>query len=187
MKKTLLTIIQGGSAGPAARRVWAQAKRGLGLAVLLAAGAAWGQEYSSLSIRYTPPGTTNAGTALTNAVPANSTNAVLSEPIGLTKYEGCAIQWVFNALSNAAPLGCTNYLTFGASADGVVFTPTNTPFLTLTVVIPATSTNGVLVTNLAGSLLGSIGYLQLQTMGCQGTNTTTNHSVQVWRKPKRNG
>ena len=41
----------------------------------------------------------------------------------------CAIQWEFNALTNAAPLGCTNYLTFGASSDGVVFTPTNTPFL----------------------------------------------------------
>ena len=124
---------------------------------------------------------------LTNAVPANTTNAVLSDPIGLTRYNSCAIQWEFNALSNAAPLGCTNYLTFGASSDGVVFTPTNTPFLTLTVVIPATTTNGVLVTNLPGSLLGSIGYLQLQTMGCQGTNTTTNHSVLVWRKAKKNG
>ena len=48
-------------------------------------------------------------------------------------------------------------------------------------------TNGVVVTNLPGSLLGSIGYLQLQTMGNQGTNTTTNHSVLIWRKPKRNG
>ena len=62
----------------------------------------------------------------------------------------CAIQWAFNALTNAAPLGCTNYLTFGASSDGAVFTPTNTPFLTLTVVIPARATNGVLVTNLPG-------------------------------------
>jgi hypothetical protein len=43
------------------------------------------------------------------------------------------------------------------------------------------------VTNLPGSLLGSIGYLQLQTMSNQGTNTTTNHSVLIWRKPKRNG
>ena len=151
------------------------------------AGAAGAQEYSSLAITYTPPGTTNSGTALTNALPANSTNAVISDPIGLTRFDSCAIQWEFNALSNTAPLGCTNSLTFGASADGVVFTPTNTPFLTLTAVIPPTSTNGVLVTNLPGSLLGSIGYLQLQTMSNQGTNTTTNHSVLIWRKPKRNG
>jgi hypothetical protein len=151
------------------------------------AGAAGAQDYSSLAVTYTPPGTTNSGTALTNAIPANSTNAVMSDPIGLTREDSCAIQWEFNALTNAAPLGCTNYLTFGASADGVVFTATNTPFLTLTVVIPPTSTNGVLVTNLPGSLLGSIGYLQLQTMGNQGTNTTTNHSVLVWRKPRRNG
>ena len=93
----------------------------------------------------------------------------------------------FDQRGDAAPLGCTNYLTLGASSDGLVFTPTNTPFLTLTVVVPATSTNGVLVTNLSWSFLGSIGYLQLQTMGCQGTNTTTNHSVLIWRKPKRNG
>jgi hypothetical protein len=79
---------------------------------------------------------------------------VLSDPIGMTRYDSCAIQWEFNALSNAAPLGCTNYLTFGASSDGVVFTPTNTPFLTLTVVIPSTSTNGVLVTNLPGVAAG---------------------------------
>jgi hypothetical protein len=155
--------------------------------VAAAAGAAWGQDYSSLGITYQPPGTTNDGTALTNAIPANSTNAVMSDAIGLTRYESCAIQWEFNALTNGAPLGCTNYLTFGASSDGVVFTPTNTPFLTLTAVIPPTGTNGVLVTNLPGSLLGSIGYLQLQTMGNQGTNTTTNHSVLIWRKPKRNG
>ena len=155
--------------------------------VCLAGGVGWGQEYGSVGITYTPAGTTNAGTALTNAVPANATNAVMSDPIGLTKYDSCAIQWEFNALTNGAPLGCTNYLTFGASADGVVFTPTNAPFLTLTVVVPPTSTNGVLVTNLPGTLLGSIGYLQLQTMGCQGTNTTTNHSVLIWRKPKRNG
>ena len=155
--------------------------------MLAGAAAAGAQDYSSLAITYTPPGTTNSGTALTNALPANSTNAVLSDAIGMTRYDSCAIQWEFNALTNGAPLGCTNYLTFGASADGTVFTPTNTPFLTLTAVIPATSTNGVLVTNLPGSLLGSIGYLQLQTMGCQGTNTTTNHSVLVWRKPKRNG
>jgi len=45
----------------------------------------------------------------------------------------------------------------------------------------------VLVTNLLESLLGSIGYLQLQTMACQGPNTTTNQSVLVWRKPKKNG
>ena len=156
---------------------------------MLAAGAgmARGQEYSSLAITYTPPGATGGGMALTNAIAANSTNAVLSDPIGLTRFDSCAIQWEFNSLTNAAPLGCTNYLTFGASSDGAVFTPTNTPFLTLTVVIPSTTTNGVLVTNLPGSLLGSIGYLQLQTMGCQGTNTTTNHSVLVWRKPKRNG
>jgi hypothetical protein len=164
MKKTLLTIM-----------------------TAAAAVAGLAQEYSSLPITYAPPGTTNSGTPLTNAVPANSTNAVMSDPIGLTKYDGCAIQWEFNALTNAAPLGCTNYLTFGASSDGLVFTPTNTPFLTLTVVVPATSTNGVLVTNLSWSFLGSIGYLQLQTMGCQGTNTTTNHSVLIWRKPKRNG
>ena len=158
------------------------------LTIMLAwAGAAWGQEYSSAAITYAPAGTTNSGTALTNAIPANSTNAVMSDAIGLTRYESCAIQWTFNALTNAAPLGCTNYLTFGASADGVVFTATNTPFLTLTAVVPSTSTNGVLVTNLPVSLLGSIGYLQLQTMGCQGTNTTTNHSVLIWRKPKRNG
>jgi len=160
----------------------------LTMMVMAAAGwAATAQEYASLPVTYAPPGTTNTGTALTNAVPANTTNAVMSDPIGLTKYDGCAIQWEFNALSNAAPLGCTNYLPFGASSDGVVFTATNTPFLTLTVVIPPTSTNGVLVTNLPVSLLGSIGYLQLQTMGCQGTNTTTNHSVLIWRKPKRNG
>ena len=151
------------------------------------AGAAGAQEYSSVAVTYAPAGTTNSGTALTNAIAANSTNAVMSDPIGLTKYDSCAIQWEFNALSNTAPLGCTNYLTFGASSDGVVFTATNTPFLTLTAVIPPTSTNGVLVTNLPGSLLGSIGYLQLQTMGNQGTNTTTNHSVLIWRKPKRNG
>jgi hypothetical protein len=157
------------------------------LTLMVAGGTAWGQDYASLPVTYTPPGTANAGTALTNAVPANSTNAVLSDPIGLTKYDSCAIQWEFCSLTNAAPLGCTNYLTFGASSDGVVFTPTNTPFLTLTVVIPSTSTNGVLVTNLPGSFLGSIGYLQLQTMGCQGTNTTTNHSVLIWRKPKKNG
>jgi hypothetical protein len=78
-------------------------------------------------------------------------------------------------------------LTFGASSDGVVFTATNAPFLTLTVVVPPTSTNGVLVTNVPASLLGSIGYLQLQTMQNPGTNTTTNHSVLIWRKPKRNG
>jgi hypothetical protein len=155
--------------------------------MLAAAGAVSGQEYSSLGITYQPPGTTNDGTALTNAIPANSTNAVMSDAIGLTTYDSCAIQWEFNALTNAAPLGCTNYLTFGASSDGVVFTPTNAPFLALTAVIPPGGTNGVLVTNLPGSLLGSIGYLQLQTMGNQGTNTTTNHSVLVWRKPKRNG
>jgi hypothetical protein len=148
---------------------------------------AWGQEYSSQGITYQPPGTTNDGTALTNAIPAGSTLAVMSDPIGLTRYDSCAIQWEFNALTNSAPLGCTNTLTFGASSDGVVFTPTNAPFLTLTVVVPPTSTNGVLVTNLPGSLLGSIGYLQLQTMQNQGTNTTTNHSVLIWRKPKRNG
>ena len=152
-----------------------------------AAGAAPGQEYSSLGITYQPAGTTNDGTALTNALPANSTNAVMSDPVGLTTYDSCAIQWEFNALTNASPLGCTNYLTFGASSDGVVFTPTNTPYLTLTAVIPPTGTNGVLVTNLPVTLLGSIGYLQLQTMGNQGTNTTTNHSVLIWRKPKRNG
>jgi hypothetical protein len=158
------------------------------LTMMLAwAGAAGAQEYSSVAITYAPPGTTNSGTALTNAIPANSTLAVMSDPIGMTTFDSCAIQWEFNALTNAAPLGCTNSLTFGASSDGVVFTPTNTPFLTLTVVIPPTSTNGVLVTNLPGSLLGSIGYLQLQTMGNQGTNTTTNHSVLIWRKPKRNG
>jgi len=151
------------------------------------AGAGWGQEYSSLAITCAPPGTTNTGTALTNAIAANSTNAVMSDPIPLTRYGSCAIQWEFSALTNAAPLGCTNYLTFGASADGAVFTPTNTPFLTLTAVIPPAGTSGVLVTNLPESLLGSIGYLQLQTMGCQGTNSTTNHSVLVWRKPKRNG
>jgi hypothetical protein len=151
----------------------------------LAAAASWGQEYSSIPVTYAPGGV--SGTPLTNAVPANSTNAVMSDPIGLTTYDSCAIQWEFTSLSNAAPLGCTNYLTFGASSDGVVFTPTNTPFLTLVVVIPPTSTNGVLVTNLPGALLGSIGYLQLQTMGCQGTNTTTNHSVLIWRKPKHNG
>ena len=151
------------------------------------AGAGWGQEYSSLAITYAPPGTTNKGTALTNAIAANSTNAVMSDPIGLTHYDSCAIQWEFNALTNAAPLGCTNYLTFGASSDGVVFTPASSPFLTLTAVIPPTSTNGVLVTNLPASLLGSIGYLQLQTMGNPGTNTTTNHSVLIWCKPKRNG
>jgi len=151
------------------------------------AGAGWGQEYSSLAITYAPPGTTNKGTALTNAIAANSTNAVMSDPIPLTRYGSCAIQWEFKALTNGAPLGCTNYLTFGASADGAVFTPTNTPFLTLTAVIPPTGTSGVLVTNVPESLLGSIGYLQLQTMGCQGTNTTTNQSVLVWRKPKRNG
>jgi len=168
MKRKVLTVV---------------ALLGLGLA----AGGVWGQEYSGLAITYAPPGTTNSGTALPTAIPANSTNAVMSDPIGLTKYDSCAIQWEFNALSNSAPLGCTNYLTFGASSDGLVFTATNTPFLTLTVVIPPTSTNGVLVTNLPTALLGSIGYLQLQTMGCQGTNTTTNHSVAVWRKPKRNG
>jgi hypothetical protein len=155
--------------------------------MLAAAGAAWGQDYSSRSITYTAPGTTNAGTALTNAIPANSTNAVMSDPIGLTTYDSCAIQWEFNALTNAAPLGCTNYLTFGASSDGVVFTPASAPFLTLTAVIPPSGTNGVAVTNLPGSFLGSIGYLQLQTMGNPGTNTTTNHSVLIWRKPKRNG
>ena len=152
---------------------------------VFAGAAARGQEYGSLPVTYAPGG--NSGTPLTNAVPANSTNAVMSDPIGLTTYDSCAIQWEFTSLSNAAPLGCTNYLTFGASSDGVVFTPTNTPFLTLVVVIPPTSTNGVLVTNLPGALLGSIGYLQLQTMGCQGTNTTTNHSVLIWRKPKHNG
>jgi hypothetical protein len=129
---------------------------------VFAGAAARGQEYGSLPVTYAPGG--NSGTPLTNAVPANSTNAVMSDPIG-----------------------CTNWLTFGASSDGVVFTPTNTPFLTLVVVIPPTSTNGVLVTNLPSALLGSIGYLQLQTMGCQGTNTTTNHSVLIWRKPKHNG
>jgi hypothetical protein len=158
------------------------------LTMMLAwAGTAGAADYSSVAITYAPPGTTNSGTALTNAIAANSTNAVMSDPIGLTRYDSCAIQWEFSALTNAAPLGCTNYLTFGASSDGVVFTPAGTPFLTLTAVIPPTSTNGVLVTNLPSSLLGSIGYLQLQTMGCQGTNTTTNHSVLIWRKPKRNG
>jgi hypothetical protein len=152
-----------------------------------AAAAASGQEYSSLAITYQPAGTTNDGTPLTNAIAANTTNAVMSDPIGLTTFDSCAIQWEFSALSNAAPLGCTNYLTFGASSDGVVFTATNAPFLTLTGVIPATGTNGVVVTNLPASFLGSIGYLQLQTMGNQGTNTTTNHSVLIWRKPKRNG
>src|ERR1039458_9957681 len=151
---------------------------------VLAGAASWAQEYASIPVTYGPGGA--SGTPLTNAVPANSTNAVMSDPIGLTKYDSCAIQWEFNALSNAAPLGCTNYRPFGAASDGLVFTPTNTPFLTLTAVIPPTGTNGVLVTNLPGSLLGSIGYLQLQTMGCQGTNTTTNHSVLIWRKPKRN-
>ena len=151
----------------------------------LAGSGASGQDYGSLAITYAPGGV--SGTPLTNALVANSTNAVMSDAIGLTKYDSCAIQWEFNALSNAAPLGCTNTLTFGASLDGVVFTPTNSPFLTLTVVIPPTATNGVLVTNLPATLLGSIGYLQLQTMGCQGTNTTTNHSVLIWRKPKRNG
>ena len=130
---------------------------------VFAGAAARGQEYGSLPVTYAPGG--NSGTPLTNAVPANSTNAVMSDPIGLTTYDSCAIQW----------------------SDGVVFTPTNTPFLTLVVVIPPTSTNGVLVTNLPSALLGSIGYLQLQTMGCQGTNTTTNHSVLIWRKPKHNG
>lgn len=155
--------------------------------MLAAAAAASAQEYSSLAITYQPAGMTNDGTPLTNAIPANSTNSVMSDPIGLTTYDSCAIQWEFNALSNAAPLGCTNYLTFGASSDGVVFTPANAPFLTLVAVIPPTGTNGVLVTNLPGSLLGSIGYLQLQTMSNPGTNTTTNHSVLVWRKPKKNG
>jgi hypothetical protein len=149
--------------------------------------AACGQEYSSLSITYQPAGTTNDGTALTNAIAAGTTLAVMSDPIGLTRYDSCAIQWEFNTLTNTAPLGCTNVLTFGASSDGVVFTATNAPFLTLTVVVPPTSTNGVLVTNVPASLLGSIGYLQLQTMQNPGTNTTTNHSVLIWRKPKRNG
>jgi len=183
MKNSLLTNLQRGPLRPALARLL-----GLAAAACLAGpAAAWGQEYSSLPITYTAPGGSGGGTALTNALPANSTNAVLSDPIGLTKYDSCAIQWEFNALSNAAPLGCTNSLTFGASSDGLVFTPTNTPFLTLTVIIPPTSTNGVLVTNLPVSLLGSIGYLQLQTMSCQGTNTTTNHSVLIWRKPKHNG
>jgi hypothetical protein len=155
--------------------------------MLAGVGAVCGQEYGSLGITYTPPGTTNAGTALTNAVPGNSTNAVMSDPIGLTHYDSCAIQWQFNVLTNPAPAGSTNYLTFGASADGVVFTPTNTPFLTLTVTTASTSTNGVLVTNVSPLVLGNIGYLQLQTMGCQGTNGTTNQSVVIWRKPKRNG
>jgi len=77
------------------------------------------QDYSSLSITYAPPGTTNSGTALTNAVPANTTNAVLSDPIGLTHYGSCAIQWTFSALTNSPALGCTNVLTFGVRFGGV--------------------------------------------------------------------
>jgi hypothetical protein len=157
------------------------------LTIMAAAGVAAAQDYSSLSITYAPPGTTNSGTALTNAVPANTTNAVLSDPIGLTHYGSCAIQWTFNALTNSPALGCTNVLTFGASGDGTNFTPTNPPFLVLTLAIPPASTNAELVTNLPETFLGAIGYLQLQTMGCQGTNTTTNHNVLIWRKPKRNG
>ena len=157
------------------------------LTIMAAAGVAAAQDYSSLSLTYAPPGTTNSGTALTNAVPANTTNAVLSDPIGLTHYGSCAIQWTFNALTNSPALGCTNVLTFGASGDGTNFTPTNQPFLVLTLAIPPAGTNAELVTNLPETFLGAIGYLQLQTMGCQGTNTTTNHNVLIWRKPKRNG
>ena len=51
MKQTLLTVIVTGA-------VWAASVAG-----------ARGQEYSSLGITYQPPGTTNDGTASTNAVP----------------------------------------------------------------------------------------------------------------------
>src|SRR5271157_4368094 len=103
MKNSLLTNLQRRPVRPALARLL-----GLAAACLAGPAAAWGQEYSSLPITYTAPGGSSGGTALTNALPANSTNAVMSDPIGLTKYDSCAIQWEFNALSNAAPLGCTN-------------------------------------------------------------------------------
>ena len=62
------------------------------LTMMLAwAGTAGAADYSSVAITYAPPGTTNSGTALTNAIAANSTNAVMSDPIGLTRYDSCAI------------------------------------------------------------------------------------------------
>ena len=131
---------------------------------------------------------------LTNAIPLNSTNVVcgtnsLGGPgsdciLNLTHYDEVVVFTAFNSTNTGQ---CTNYTFWGASADGNTFTPTNTPFLTLTNIVPAGISNCVATVLIPRTTLGSIGYIQLQAIGVQGTNSVTNFQVLPYVKSRRSG
>jgi hypothetical protein len=124
-----------------------------------------------------------------NMMPLASTNVISSNPINLTRYDEFVLVFNYQTFSNTAAASpfTTNTLQFLASADGTNWNTVNTNWLYFTLSPPAGQTNAVLVTNITRSLWGSLGYLQLATVGSIGTNSTTNVNAQIWVKPRRNG
>ena len=104
--------------------------------------------------------------------------------LNLTHYDEVVVFTAFNSTNTGQ---CTNYTFWGASADGNTFTPTNTPFLTLTNIVPAGISNCVATVLIPRTTLGSIGYIQLQAIGVQGTNSVTNFQVLPYVKSRRSG
>jgi hypothetical protein len=145
------------------------------LALGAGAGAATAQEYHQAPI-------TQGGNALTNAVAAQSTNGTASDAIGLTKYGDVTLVLQYNLTGNTT-FASNVVFSFAGSADGLSFSSTPPGGLVFTV--PSNGTNTVtLVTNVT---VGSLGYLELFSIGNSATNAATNINVQAWVKPKRNG
>jgi hypothetical protein len=127
------------------------------------------------------------GTEVTNGFPGGATNTAVfgTNLVSLVKYDQIVCQITFNQLGGASVGTATNYVFLYPSADGVNV-DTNHPVATFSVPTVA-STNGILVTNLNNTVIGSIGYVQAGVGSPTGGNTTTNLTIQFFGKPKRNG
>jgi hypothetical protein len=144
------------------------------------------------TLLYNISATTNAYSVfpLTNNLMAPATtNVIASNPINLTRYDEFVLVFSYQTFSNtvaAAPF-TTNTLQFLASADGTNWSTVNTNWLSFSLSPATGQTNAVLVTNITRAVWGSLGYLQLSTVGNIGTNSTTNVNAQIWVKPRRTG
>lgn len=137
-------------------------------------------------------GVTNAYSVfpLTNNMMAlATTNVIAGNPINLTRFDEFVLVFTYQTFSNTAAASpfTTNTLQFLASADGTNWSTVNTNWLYFSLSPPTGQTNAVLVTNITRSVWGSLGYLQLSTVGSIGTNSTTNVNAQIWVKPRRTG